>query len=106
MILFVARILIVRFFIPKSIPVWDASIMAVMIPKGLAGAVLAAIPLQMGVKGGLFIETTTYGIILFSIMACSILVLLLEKTPVKKLYALFFRNFGKVAEAEPPPPVT
>ena len=106
LILFVVRILIVRFFIPKSIPVWDASIMAVMIPKGLAGAVLAAIPLQMGVKGGLFIETTTYGIILFSIMACSILVLLLEKTPVKKLYALFFRNFGKVAEAEPPPPVT
>jgi potassium/hydrogen antiporter len=104
LILFVARILIVRFFLPKSIPVWDASIMAVMIPKGLAGAVLAAIPLQMGIKGGLFIETTTYGIILFSIMICSILVLLLEKTPLKKLYALFFRNFGKVAEAEQPPP--
>ncbi len=106
LILFAARILIVRFFIPKTIPVWDASIMAVMIPKGLAGAVLAAIPLQMAVKGGLFIETTTYGIILFSIMGCSVLVLLLEKTPLKKLYAVFFRSFGKVAEAEPPPQIT
>lgn len=77
-----------------------------MIPKGLAGAVLAAIPLQMGITGGLFIMTTTYGIILFAIIACSVLVLLLEKTPVKKLYAFFFRNFGKVAEAEPPPPLT
>ena len=69
-----------------------------MIPKGLAGAVLAAIPLQMGVKGGLFIETTTYGIILFSIMICSILVLLLEKTSLKEVYAIIFSHFGKVED--------
>ena len=104
LVLFVMRILVVRFFIPKSIPAWDASVMAVMIPKGLAAAVLAAIPLQMGVTGGLFIETATYAIILFSIMICSILVLLLERTPLKKLYGMFFRGFGKVADAEQPPP--
>jgi potassium/hydrogen antiporter len=102
-ILFAVRIVIVRFFIPRSIPVWDASITAVMIPKGLAGAVLAAIPLQMGVVGGLFIETTTYGIILFSIMICSVLVLLLEKTGLKKVYGFFFRKFGKEEEPAPPP---
>jgi len=102
LVLFVVRILIVHFFIPKSIPVWDASVMSVMIPKGLAAAVLAAIPLQMGVTGGLFIETTTYGIILFSIMICSILVLLLERTPLKKVFGLFFRKFAQPEETRPP----
>jgi len=102
LVLFAIRILIVHSFIPKSVPVWDASIMAVMIPKGLAAAVLAAIPLQMGVAGGQFIETTTYGIILFSIAICSILVLLLDRTPLKRLYALFFSHFGKPEETTPP----
>lgn len=104
LILLLVRLLIVRFFIPRSVPVWDASVMAVMIPKGLAAAVLAAIPLQTGVEGGLFIETTTYGIILFSIMACSILILLLERTPLKRLYALCFSQFGIPGEPEPPQP--
>lgn len=104
LVLIVARLAIVRFALPKSIPAWDASITAVMIPKGLAGAVLAAIPLQMGVRGGLFIETTTYGIILFSIMICSFLVLLLDKTMVKRVYGWVFRDFGKPVEEEPPPP--
>jgi len=101
LILFVSRILIVRFFIPKSIPVWDASITAVMIPKGLAGAVLAAIPLQNGVLGGEFIETTTYAVILFSIMICSALVILLERTPVRRLYSAIFRQFGRDESALP-----
>jgi cell volume regulation protein A len=99
LILFVLRILIVRFFMPKSIPVWDASITAVMIPKGLAAAVLAAIPLQKGVIGGEFIETTTYAIILFSIIICSALVILLERTPVRRLYATIFKQFGVEAES-------
>jgi cell volume regulation protein A len=106
--LFIVRILIVYFFIPKSIPVWDASVMSVMIPKGLAAAVLAAIPLQMGVKGGMFIETTTYAIILFSIMICSILVLLLDRTGLKGVYGMIFRKFAHQEEPGPAesPPVT
>ncbi|WAC04378.1 MAG: cation:proton antiporter [Methanoregula sp.] len=93
--LFAARIVIVHVSIPRTTPVWDASVIAVMIPKGLAAAVLAAIPLQMGVVGGEFIETTTYAIILFSIVICSILVLLLERTPFRKLYGVIFKKFGR-----------
>lgn len=95
LVLFAVRILIVYVTVPRNIPVWDASVMAIMIPKGLAAAVLAAIPLQYGVPGGAFIETTTYAIILISIVLCSVLVLLLERTPVRTLYAGFFGNFGK-----------
>jgi cell volume regulation protein A len=100
-ILFILRIIIVYFTVPRSIPAWDVSVIAIMIPKGLAAAVLAAIPLQMGVIGGQFIETTTYAIILFSIVFCSLLVLLLERTPVSKMYALFYRRFGKNENSSP-----
>ncbi len=93
--LFVIRIFLVHVSVPRTTPVWDASVMAIMIPKGLAAAVLAAIPLQKGVLGGDFIETTTYAIILFSIVVCSLLVILLERTPVSRLYAAIFRRFGR-----------
>lgn len=93
--LFAIRIVLVHASISRTIPVWDASVMAIMIPKGLAAAVLAAIPLQAGVVGGMFIETTSYAIILISIVVCSMLVLLLERTPVRRIYAVFFRKFGK-----------
>lgn len=49
--------------------------------------VLASLPVQQGVVGGDTIKSITYGIIVFSIIFTSILVLLLEKTPLPKLYA-------------------
>jgi NhaP-type Na+/H+ or K+/H+ antiporter len=97
-VLFVIRIVLVYVTVPRSIPVWDASVIAIMIPKGLAAAVLAAIPLQYSVEGGAFIETTTYAIILVSIVICSVFVLLLERTPVKRLYGWFFGRFGQCPE--------
>jgi potassium/hydrogen antiporter len=93
--LFVIRIGLVYISVPRTIPIWDASVIAIMIPKGLAAAVLAAIPLQAGVIGGAFIETTTYAIILFSIVICSALVILLERTPFKKVYGRIFKKFGR-----------
>jgi len=100
--LLIIRTILVYFSVPRAVPVWDASVMAIMIPKGLAAAVLAAIPFQKGVIGGEFIETTTYAIILFSMVSCSVLVILLERTPVRNLYAWIFRQFGQ-QESEPPP---
>jgi hypothetical protein len=58
----------------------------------------------MDIPGGMFIQTTTYGIILFSILICSILVLLLDKTPLKGLYGMFFSQFGKQEEPQSPSP--
>ncbi len=100
--LLIIRTILVYFSVPRAVPVWDASVMAIMIPKGLAAAVLAAIPFQKEVIGGEFIETTTYAIILFSMVICSVLVILLERTSVRNLYALIYRQFGQ-KESEPPP---
>jgi len=103
--LFVIRIILVYFSVSRTIPVWDASVIAIMIPKGLAAAVLAAIPFYAGVTGGLFIETTTYAIILISIVVCSVLVILLERTPVRRIYGRIFSKFGRAegSAAQPVP---
>ena len=84
---FVLRIPAVRVSIRQAMPAKDLSVMAVMVPKGLAAVVLASIPLQQGVPGGETIKNVTYGIVLFSIVFTSILVLLLEKTKLPNLYA-------------------
>ncbi len=84
---FALRIPAVKIAIRKTFPAKDLSVMAVMLPKGLAAVVLASIPLQQGIAGGETIKNITYGIIVFSIILTSIMVLFLEKTPLPKYYA-------------------
>jgi len=84
---FVLRIPTVKLSVKKSMAPKDVSVMAVMVPKGLAAVVLASIPLQQGVIGGEMIKNITYGVVLFSIVFTSFLVLLLEKTKLSDLYA-------------------
>jgi cell volume regulation protein A len=82
---FVLRIPAVK-LVSKSLAPKDASVVAIMVPKGLAAVVLASIPLQEGVIGGEIIENITYGVVLFSIVFTSFLVILLEKTRLTDLY--------------------
>jgi cell volume regulation protein A len=87
---FVLRIPAVKLSIRQAVGSKDLSVMAVMVPKGLAAVVLASIPAQQGVAGGEIIKNITYGVVLFSIVVTSILVLLLEKTKLPDLYAWIF----------------
>jgi NhaP-type Na+/H+ or K+/H+ antiporter len=104
-VIFILRIPVVRFSVEKTIPVSDASIMATMVPKGLAAAVLASIPLQRGIEGGEFIQNVTYAVVFLSIVVNSLLIFLLEKTPLGKFYNAFFYDFGQsVGSGEPPSP--
>ena len=89
---FIYRIPIVKLVVPKSIPAEDASLMAVMVPKGLAAAALASLALQQGIAGGEIIQNVTFAVILFSIILTSILTFLLYKTPLSNVYRRFFRR--------------
>ncbi len=89
-IAFILRIPAVKVSVRKPIPSRDISVMAVMVPKGLAAVVLATIPLQQGVVGGELIKNIVYSIVLLSIVMTSVLVLLIEKTKFADLYAWFF----------------
>jgi cell volume regulation protein A len=86
-IAFLLRIPAVRMSVRKSMPAKDVSAMAIMVPKGLAAVVLASIPLQQGVIGGELIKNITYGVVLFSIVITSFLVILIEKTKLADFYA-------------------
>ncbi|MBD5397672.1 sodium:proton exchanger [bacterium] len=79
-VLFFGRILVARFFSPKTACPFDKTVIAMMIPKGLAAAVLASMPLELGLAGGEFIKNVTYATILFSIAWVSLLILLVDKS--------------------------
>ncbi|MDE6441052.1 MAG: cation:proton antiporter [Bacteroidales bacterium] len=97
-VLFAGRIVLTRFVMPKSAPIFDKTITSIMIPKGLAAAVLAGIPLAAGVSGGEFIRNTTYAVILFSILWVSIMILLVDKWPAMRRF--YFLLYGVRDEAE------
>jgi cell volume regulation protein A len=85
-VVFVLRVPVVKFSTSGEIPVKDASIIAIMVPKGLAAVVLASIPLQQEIIGGELIKNVTYGVVLFSIVLTSLLILLLDKTNLADFY--------------------
>jgi len=94
-LIFIIRLPIVKFTVLKSTPVLDASMLAVVIPRGLAAAVLASVPFQQGMLGGDVIQNIAYAIILISIIMTSLLVFLIDKTRFSRFYSWFFSNLGK-----------
>ena len=91
---FVIRMVTAKLTISASIPAKDASLMAVMIPRGLTTMVLASLPLQQGIAGGELIKNLGYGMVLVSIVMSSILVLLLAKTRLSDYYCNIFACRG------------
>ena len=94
-VLFLLRILIVRLSVhaknKDELPIEDKMFMSGIVPKGLAAAVLATIPLQRGIAGGELIQNIVFAVILFSIIFTSILVPVLERdNAVSRLYKKCF----------------
>jgi len=94
-ILLLSRLTAVRFGADSSVtPRGDASLMSVLIPKGTAAAVLAALPIQMGIVGGEFIQDLIYEVILTSILLTALLIYLAEKTSFSGILWWFFEGFS------------
>lgn len=92
-IIFIIRIPVVRLSINKTFLKYDVSLMSVMIPKGLAAAVLASIPIQSGIAGGELIQNITYSVVFISILITSVMVFLIQKTKISSLYNSFFSGY-------------
>lgn len=75
----------------------DTAITSMLAPKGLAAAVLAALPLEYGVIGGEAIRDTTYMAVLVSISLSALLVMLYPSRFAQRFYA---RTLGKPLPAE------
>jgi NhaP-type Na+/H+ or K+/H+ antiporter len=77
----------------------DAAVTSMMAPKGLAAAVLAALPLQYGVAGGETIRDATYMVVLVSILLTALLVIAYPHPKIQKWYG---RALGKPSETDAP----
>jgi len=81
---------------------FEACVAGAMTPKGLAAAVVASVPLQMGLERGLEVKLTVFAVVLFSILLASILVFLVEQGWFRPLARLLYARYG---EPSPDPQV-
>lgn len=93
--IYTARLFITKFLLLKKATKKEASYVSIMVPKGLAAAVLAGIPIQMGVKNGDKIQTIVYSIVLISIVLTSGIIPIIEKIP---LFKILFKKFANESE--------
>src|SRR3990170_3070996 len=90
---YVMRLILARFvFRDAGYSLRDTAFTSMLAPKGLAAAVLAALPLQYGVTGGEVIRDTTYMVVLVSITLTALLVMLFSLPQVQNIYG---RALGK-----------
>jgi putative Na+/H+ antiporter len=99
-VIYILRIPVIKFSISEDLPTIDLTIMSTMVPKGLAAAVLANLPLQAGVPGGEMIRDLVYAVILTSIVLTSLLIPVLKRVPaVSAFYGAIIRTGRKTRRA-------
>jgi NhaP-type Na+/H+ or K+/H+ antiporter len=80
--IYAARHVATKFLVTRHVDAYDRTVIGVMIPKGLAAAVLAGLPTQHGMIEGPDIQAITYNLVLISIVTTSVLIPLIERTSV------------------------
>ncbi len=81
------------YILPRTIARREAAVIAVMIPKGLAAAVLAGLPLEQGIPGGEVIQSTIYAIVLVSISLTALLVTVKDSPLMRPAFERVLRDF-------------
>jgi cell volume regulation protein A len=79
---------------------FDASIAAIMVPKGLAAAVLGSLILQAELEKGMLIQEVTYAVIVFSILITTALTFFIERSKLGHLYAFLFSKYATDIDIE------
>ncbi|MEI7456914.1 MAG: cation:proton antiporter [Nitrosomonadales bacterium] len=97
LLIYLMRIVLTRaVFRDPGYSLRDTAITSMMVPKGLAAAVLASLPLQYGVAGGEMIRDTTYMVVLISITFTALLVMVYPTRVAQRFYS---RVIGKPIKA-------
>ncbi len=95
LLLILARIFSVRFSLGREeASLNDAKFMSVMIPKGLAAAVLAPLAAVDGISGGVTIQNTIYGVIGMSIILTSALIFMVHRASVSSFLEAVFAGYN------------
>jgi len=107
---FFPRYPVVRlFFSAEETSRREALLASVLVPRGLAAAVLAMIPVNLGLQGGEALASLVAMTVFWSIASVSVMVLLVERGKLDSVGALAFGSFshpeqpdGNVPSAEKP----
>jgi cell volume regulation protein A len=100
LLLYFLRVWITRFTLgTKGTTREDASIVAIMIPKGLAPAVLASVIAQRQIPGGETVQAIVFSVVILSIILTAALVPLVRKGKVQSFYATVLSPFQSAKEA-------
>ncbi len=102
-LIFLIRIPAAWLGLSRTTPVRDASLVAIMSPKGLAAVVLASMPLDQNLPGGAALQSTTYTIVFVSIVLTSVMSFFIERTRVARIYDWLFSRSGFGREGIPAP---
>lgn len=92
-----ARLFATPILLPRMIARRDAAVVAVLIPKGLAAAVMAGLPLEQGVPGGEIIQAAAYAMVLVSITMAAVLVSAKDYAPLRQVFDRVLAAFPEVS---------
>lgn len=93
LLVYLWRHLLVYVTIDASVERRDAQTAAVMVPKGLAAAVLAGLPLESGVEGGETVQVMAFVVVLLSIGLTAIMIPLQRLSATRNLYGRLYGRF-------------
>ena len=98
--IYIGRLILCRILTSKDTQISEAAMISFIIPKGLAAAVLAEVPMHMGLPNEvlpIFIEirAVIYMVILFSILLTAFLIYGQETGLTNSRYEGLFSKFGK-----------
>lgn len=102
LVVYLSRLVAVPYLLAAGTTRREATIIALMVPKGLAAAVLAGLPLQQGVAGGETIQSVVFGIVLMSIIFTATFVGALDVPPLRGLFTRVMERFPTAAEDTSP----
>lgn len=96
-LVYALRHALVRLCLDASAPRADVAVAAVMVPKGLAAAVLAGLPLERGVAGGELVQSLAYVVVLLSIGLTALMIPLQRTAMGQQVYQTLYKRFNQAS---------
>lgn len=91
LVIYMGRLWITKYTVSNKLEPLESSYVTALIPKGLAAAVLAGIPLQREIPQGEVIQMFAYSVVLSSVCLTALLIPLVTRAPFSRYLRGFFR---------------
>ncbi len=96
-VIYSARLLFTKWTAPRDLSPRDLSYISVLVPKGLAAAVLASVPVERGIPYASLIQQITFLTVLASIVLTAVLIPLIESGKLSFIFGKILKNSNHVS---------